>query len=360
MGARSAPKGADAGHPATLALFGREQIRADWMRRIDDKMAKITSGDYAPRDFIMTFAKDADLIRGRSAPGLDDHGQMRSLGDYRADVARVIESDLADIVLTSLTTAEVLAEQGSYGRSKATPAVRLNDPTDLWRVRGGSYADQPARPYRSLRLDAIKPYANLGVYSMTFYNDVTQDRETLRAYSDFRDIATAVGARHFLEITDPACPVDTGDTDYAFFRNDVLVRSLAGVARRERPLFVAVGYHGPAAMEELAGWDPSRFVVGVSCCCNGTTTRDCLEMLVQAERHGARVGSFSREAFPCEEPVLLLRAMRRVIRDGTSSFDAVKAYHNDLRNAGLRPARDLQEDVEITVPVLKANEARAA
>lgn len=329
------------------------------MRRIDEKLAKVASGAYAPRDFILTFAKDADMLRGCSATGHDADGRPRPLAAYRADLQRVIDSDLADIVLTSLSNAETLAETGAYGHSTATPAVRLNDPTDTWRVRGGSYADHPARAFRSARLDAVKPVANLGLYGMTFYNDPAQDHATLAAYSEFRDISRQVAIRHFLQVTDPPFPIDTGEADYAAYRNDIVTRSLAGIPRRERPLFIEVDYHGPAAMEELAGWHPSQLVFGVTGCTGGTT-RDCLERLAQAEKYGARVASFSREGFPCEDPVLMLAAMRRVVREGMPSFEAVKVYHDDLRAAELRPNRALQDDVELTSPLLRAHAARAA
>lgn len=329
------------------------------MRRIDEKLAKITSGNYGPRDFVVTFAKDADLLRGCSATGVDADGRPRPLAAYRADVKRVIESDLADIVLTSLSTAEMLAESGVYGHSNATPAVRLNDPTDTWRVRGGAYPAHPALPFRSSRLDAVKPVANLGLYGMTFYNDPVQDHATLRAYSEFRDFSTKVGIRHFLQVSDPAFPVATGEAPYADYRNDILIRSLAGIARRERPIFIETEYHGPAAMEELAAWHPSRLVVGITGCPAGTT-RDCLERLAQAERYGARLAGFSRESFACEDPVLMLTAMRRVVREGMDSFEAVRAYHADLASAGLTANRPLQDDVELTSSLLKAHAARAA
>jgi DhnA family fructose-bisphosphate aldolase class Ia len=329
------------------------------MRRIDEKLANITSGNYGPRDFIMTFGKDADLLRGCSATGVDAQGRPRPLAAYRADVKRVIESDQADIVLTSLSTAEILAESGAYSHTSVTPAVRLNDPTDRWRVRGGAYPAYPALPFRSSRLDAVKPVSNLGLYGLTFYNDPVQDHATLQAYSDFLDLASRVGIRHFLQLSDPSFRIDTGDVDYAAYRNDILIRSLAGIARRERPLFIEVDYHGPASMEELANWHPAKLVVGITGCAGGTT-RDCLERLAQAEKHGARLASFSRESFACEDPVLMLATMRRIVREGMSSFEAVKAYHDDLRREGLTPNRALQDDAELTCPMLKAHTDRAA
>lgn len=331
------------------------------MRRMDEKLAKIATSNYEPRDFLIAFAKDADLSRGCSAPRPAPDGRPRTLREYRADLKRVIESDLADIVLTSLSTAEILADDGAYLRATATPAVRLNDPTDSWLVRGGDFAMEPSMPFRSARLDAVKPVANLGLYGMTFYNIAMHDHATLRAYSDFRDIAAKINIRHFLRISDPRTgfDVEADGEDYAAFRNDMLTRALAGIARRERPLFAQVGYFGPRAMEELADWDPGRLVVGITGCGEGTT-RDCLERLVQAERYGARQASFSREWFDCEEPVLMLKAMRNVVRERMSSFEAVKQYHDELRKAGIAPNRALQDDAELTVPMLKANEARAA
>ncbi|MCA0998378.1 hypothetical protein [Alloyangia pacifica] len=329
------------------------------MRRIDEKLAKIARGRYGPRDFILTFCKDADLIRGCSAAGRLPDGRLRSAPDYRADMRRVIESDLADIVLTSLSSAEVFSEEGIYARSNVTPAVRLSDNTDIWLVRGGRYAQFPALPFRSSRLENVRPVANLGLYALNFYNDIDIDHATLRAYTEFREQATAIGLRHFLRVADPPIPVDTVEADYAAFRNDVLTRSLSGIARKERPLFIEVGYHGPRAMEELADWDPARVIFGLTGCGEGTT-RDCLERLAQAERHGARVASFSRADFQCEDPVLMMRAMRRVVREGVSSLEAAQAYHGDLEKAGLTPLRPLKEDIELTVPLLSRNQTRAA
>lgn len=329
------------------------------MRRIDEKLAKIAQGRYGPRDFILTFCKDADLVRGCSAAGRDENGRLRNAPAYRADMRRVIESDLADIVLSSLANAEIFSEEGIYARSNVTPAVRLTDNTDIWLVRGGRYAQVPAVPFRSSRLENVRPVANLGLYALSFYNDIDIDHATLRAYAEFRQIAASVGLRHFLRVADPPIPVDTGPEEYGAYLNDVLTRSLAGVASKERPLFVEVGYHGPRMMEELANWDPTRVIVGLTGCKEGTT-RDCLERLAQGERYGARTASFSRLDFQCEDPVLMMRAMRRVVREGVSSREAVQAYHSELEVAGLPPNRPLQEDLELTVPLLSRNHSRAA
>ncbi len=57
--------------------------------------------------------------------------------------------------------------------------------------------------------------ADLGLYAITFYNDLAHDRMTLDAYAKFRDEATAAGMRHFLEVFNPLFPVACNDVDFA-------------------------------------------------------------------------------------------------------------------------------------------------
>jgi hypothetical protein len=45
--------------------------------------------------------------------------------------------------------------------------------------------------------------ANLGLYSVTFVNELEQDRETLLAFKEFREEAERKKFRYFLEVFDP-------------------------------------------------------------------------------------------------------------------------------------------------------------
>ena len=85
------------------------------------------------------------------------------------------------------------------------------------------------------------------------------------------------------------------------------------------------------------------------------TTRDCLELIAQAEKYGARVALFGRKIYYAEDSVLMIRAMRRVIENGITSEEGVKAYHGDLDAAGIAPHRPLDDDLALTEEVLKAN-----
>lgn len=59
------------------------------------------------------------------------------------------------------------------------PGVRYNDTTDIWYPRGGAYGMKPSRSFGTARLAKLKGIADLGLYSMTFSNDVDYDLRTL-------------------------------------------------------------------------------------------------------------------------------------------------------------------------------------
>ena len=275
-------------------------------RRLDEKLARIRGGAYTPRDFVIADAKDADMAFGCATPGPETDaegrptGRFRPLADYRADIVRVLGSDLVDIMLTSLSTAEILTREGAFAASSATPAVRLNDAGDIWLARGATYRHQPAMPFRTARLHRVHAVADLGLYAITFYNDLEADRRTLDAYAEFRDEAAAAHVRHFLEVFNPHFPVETPDADFAAYNNDMIVRCLAGVSHRDRPIFLKAAYNGPRATEEIASYDPGNLIFGVLGGAAGTT-RDCLELLKQAERYGARIALFGRKIYFAED-----------------------------------------------------------
>ena len=121
-------------------------------------------------------------------------------------------------------------------------------------------------------------------------------------------------------------------------------------------MFLKIAFNGVKAMEELAGYDPERIVVGILGGGAGTT-RDTFELLAQAHRAGARVALFGRKINLAEDPVTLVGTMRQVIEDGLDPKEAVAAYHDALGKAGIAPARSLADDSAVTEEVLKA-EAR--
>jgi hypothetical protein len=291
---------------------------------------------------------------GATAPGPRRDGSgLKSKSEYLAAMAEMTKSGLVDIMLMSASSAEALAAKKLFANSEVTPAVRLNDTTDIWSQRGGTYRDSFSLPFRSARPSKVKRFSDLGLYSMTFCNDRDTDLRAAEAYREFRAEAEAAKVRHFLEVFNPAMDIDLKDGSLGHYINDCIVRTLAGVTSSEYPLFLKMQYNGPAAMEELASYDPSRLIVGILGGGRGTT-RDTFELASQAERYGARVALFGRKINLAEAPLELVRLMRGVIERSMKASDAIKAYHDHIAKQKIKPDRDLAADIEITDPILKA------
>ncbi len=332
-------------------------------KTLDRKLAQILA-DPTCREFIIADAKDADMAYGLSAPGRspESHAgeaRFRTLDEFRQQIREIVAQGLVDIMLTSASTNEVLTiNQRLFDNSRITPAVRANDTTDIWLAAGtGYYGRQPSQPFRTATIDHIqcgraecepgqrRLGADLGLYSITFNNDVDLDRRALDAYRAFRIEAESKGFRHFLEVFDPNAPQNP-PADIGRFVSDNIVRALAGVTSRGRPLFLKIAYHGPAAMEALARYDRS-LVVGILGGSAGTTF-DAFHMLWEAKKYGARVALYGRKINNAEHQLSFVQHLRAVADDQISPEEAVKAYHAALGKLGIRPQRSLADDLQRT------------
>ena len=331
-------------------------MTASMHARLVEKLKRIRSGTYVPGDFIIADAKDAEMGGGIGALGTKrlTGGAERpaTSTDYRQAMIDMMASGLIDIMLTSMSSAAALADSGAFNASEVTQAIRLNDATDIWGFRGASYGKHPAVPFRTARLHHARRLAALGLYAVTFYNDRDLDVTTLEAYGRFRQEAEEAGIAHFLEVFNPAFPIDTGRAELGAFVNDAIVRCLAGVARPEAPLFLKMQFNGARAMEELAAYDPANLIVGVLGGAAGTT-RDTFELVAQTERFGGRVALFGRKIYFAEDAIEIVRLMRAVVEGGIGTINAVKSYHDTLKSQGIVPLRTITEDLEVTDPVLK-------
>lgn len=343
------------------------------MYRLDQKLARIRAGQYTRSDFIIADAKDGDM-----GPSITSCGPKRTKDgswerhytrpEFLQNIRAVVEQDIVDIMLTSASNMEALTELGVYRNSAVKPAIRANDTTDVWVCRGATYARQASRPFRSASLSRVAtgtidpaPGApitgtDLGLYSITFNNDLDRDYQALEAFGEFREDAARNNFKYFLEVFNPN--VDSGiDPEVVpHFVNDILMRCIAGVTRADRPQFLKIPFNGARAMDELASYDPS-VIVGVLGGGAGTT-RDCFELLHQAERFGARVALFGRKINLAENPLAMVSFMREVASGNISPADAVKAYHGSLEKDGIKPIRELATDNEVTEAVLKPEQSR--
>src|SRR5207302_7456641 len=190
------------------------------------------------------------------------------------------------------------------------------------------------------------PGANLGLYSVTFVNDLEQDRQTLEAFKEFREEAERKNFRYFLEVFDPNVDSGIAPEKLGEFINDNIIRSLAGVPEAGRPLFLKIVYHGPRAMEELAQYDPN-LVVGILGGSAGTTY-DAFKLIHDAQQYGARVALFGRKINNAEHQLAFIEMLRLITEQRVSPEEAVRVYHGVLQAKKIKPRLPLERDLELT------------
>jgi hypothetical protein len=338
-------------------------------KRLDQKLASIHADPSGSKEFIIADAKDADMAFGMKAPGPRLNGDRppgahfprpwRTLPEYLQQIRTIIDQDIVDIMLLSVSNLEQLGiKERLFERSKITPAARANDTSDIWVVRGGTYLDAPSLPFCSANLDHIMhgelasyrrrecSGADLGLYSITFTNNAERDHRTLRTFRDFRLNAEEKKFRYFLEVFNPNVESGIAPDKIGDFLNDHIVRTLAAVPEAGRPLFLKIPYNGPRAVEELAMYDP-HLVVGILGGSAGTT-HDAFQMIADAKKYGARVALYGRKINQAEHQLAFIEYLRAVVDGKIAPREAVKAYHGRLQNEKLQPVRSLEDDLQIT------------
>jgi len=349
------------------------------MKSLDTKLAEIKA-NRSSHAFIIADAKDADMAFGVHATGprsyLAKHGTRpaqfspevwsrdefgyRNLPEFLDIIREIAHQGLVDIMLMSAYVNEQLTiKEGLFKNSHVTPAARANDTTDIWAVRHGCYTREASQPFRSATIDHIQcgevecdrktddfPGANLGLYSVTFVNDLEQDREALLWYKAFREEAERKKFRHFLEVFDPNVDSGIPQEKLGEFINDNILRTLAGVPEAGRPIFLKIVYHGPKAMEELAHYDPN-LVVGILGGSAGTTY-DAFRLIHDAQKYGARVALFGRKINHAEHQLAFIEMLRLITDGKLNPEEAVRAYHGVLQGKGIKPHRSLADDLKLT------------
>ncbi len=319
------------------------------------KLAEIRANPKS-RTFLLADARDADMAWGipsfgpaRSAPG------FRSAPAFLDEIRAVVRQGLIDILLASASTLGTLAhKERLFDGSSVTPAARINDATDIWCPRGGAYRQSPSVPFATAYIHEAQfgsltapsdgaPVVNLGLYSMTFNNDLEADLRSVTAFREFRAEAEKAGFRYFLEVFAPNAPKGLSTEQIPAYVNDQIVRTLAGVASSGRPLFLKIPYFGPDALEELVAYDPS-LIVGILGGSSGTTY-DAFHLIAEARKHGAHVALFGRKIKDAEHPLEFIRMLRALADGELEAEEAVRTYHGELERHGIRPKRQLKEDL---------------
>ena len=312
-------------------------------------------------DFIIADAKDGDMGFGVAAPGLSSAPTLHEFGtvvDHRNNMRAIVKQGLVDIMLMSVSASEQLTiEERIFDNSPVTPAIRANDTTDIWCGLSGNYGDQPSLPFRSTTLAHAQCGkavctseervlgADLGLYSITFNNDATIDREALQAYKEFRIESEGKGFRHFLEVFAPNAPVQP-IADIPRYVNDCIARTLGGITKAGRPVFLKIPYFGPEAMEQLARYD-SSIIVGILGGSSGTT-HDAFKMLWESKKYGGHAALFGRKINNSEDQLTFVKFLRLLADGEIEPEQAVRDYHGEISKLGLTPIRSLEDDLTLT------------
>lgn len=317
----------------------------------------------ASREFILADARDADMAWGVPSPGKPypspaEAARWRSMPEFHEQIRAEVRQGIVDVVLASISTMSLLAHRERlFDSTQVTPAVRINDTTDVWCARGARYREHPSRPFASgcieeAQYDSItaephgNPVVNLGLYSVTLNNQLPADHDSLLAFKEFRIEAQRKRFNYFLEVFAPNLECGLRPEQIPAFVNDSICRMLAGVPLSARPVFLKIPYFGARALEELVTYDPS-IVVGVLGGGSGTTY-DAFKLLADAQKYGARVALFGRKIKESEDPLTFITFMRAIVNGEISAEEAVKAYHAQLQTKHIPPLRSLVDDLKLT------------
>jgi hypothetical protein len=329
--------------------------------RLLEKLEAIRKGT-DPNVFILADAKDADMAWGTSAPGAPypaNGKRWNTMPKFRQSIREVVKDGVIDILLASVSQMGVLAHRERlFDRSEVTPAIRANDTTDIWCGRGARYREEASRPFSTCHLGEARfgtlspregesPAVNLGLYSITFNNDLAADRESLQAFKNFRTEAQRQNFDYFLEVFAPNLEGRVSKAELPDFINDQICRTLAGVSLGNWPVFLKIPFLSPAAIEDLAAYDPENLIVGILGGSAGTT-HDAFKLIEEAQKHGARVALFGRKIKEAEHAVEFIRHLRRITDGHLGAKEAVKSYHSTLAGLGVAPRRSLEEDLALT------------
>lgn len=327
-------------------------------KTFDQKLGEIRANS-SSNSFILADAKDADMAWGVASPGRrwpEDGNRFISMQEFRDQIREIVKQELVDLMLGSVATMDELAhKEGLFEKSRVTPAVRANDTTDVWCGRGARYRNCPSRPFAGADIQEVQfggrepagePVVNMGLYSMTFNNDLESDLRSLEAFKDFRLKARQLGFRYFLEVFAPNTDAGLTEREIGPFVNDQICHALAAVPACSRPEFLKIPYFGPAALEELVTFD-SNVIVGILGGSSGTTM-DAFQLVYDGKKYGARVALFGRKIKDAEHPILFIQHLWNVIKDESTPKEAVISYHSELQKLGVKVRRSLKEDLAVT------------
>ena len=249
-GAKEKPNnGVVRAQPVLVREGAETTCRKQPVKSLDKKLKTIAAGKYKPADFILADAKDPDYAFGVKGTGavdyLDQSGPHRSIPDFRQSIRDIVRQKQMDVMLGAVANIEPLVEEGLFDKSGVTPAIRANDTTDIWLPRGAQLFQGAVAARGAPRTSSMsRKFCDLGLYSVTFNNDLDHDYATVEAYRAFREDAVKHKFRHFLEVFNPNAPQEPRP------EGDALLRERHDHARAGRHR----GGGAPAVPQDAVQW----------------------------------------------------------------------------------------------------------
>ena len=282
------------------------------MFRLEEKLARIRAGGYRRQDFVIANANDAEMGPGLQAmgPARERDGssrRLRSREEFLEATQAVIRQDISDILLLSVSNLELLLKRDAFtrhGRQAGDPRQRHHR---IWVLRGATYHIKPSRPFRTASLEARKP-SPISASIRSPSTTISTPTSSRSKHSP----SSAKTRRRTAFRTSSKCSTRTPRTSTTRrCRATSTTRSFAALAASPRPS----GHASQDRIQRPAGARRARLVrsllvVGVLGGGAGTT-RDCFELIHQAEKYGARVALFGRKIRLAESPLDMVRLCAR-------------------------------------------------
>ena len=245
-----------------------------------------------------------------------------------------------------------------FDNSHVTPAVRANDTSDIFIVRGCVYRERAgpavplgdARPHpmRPRRLRARRAARSARTWACTASRSTTSWTTTSRTLERFHAVPRGGRAQGIPPLPRSLRPEHARalSTRHVLphFINDMIARTLAGVGagraaavpqdRLSRP----EGDGGAGPLRSAPGRRHPRRV--------GAARRyDAFKLLAEAQKYGASVALYGRKINNAENQLAFVEFLRLIVDGVIAPEEAVKAYHAVLGKLGIRPHRSLEDDL---------------
>ena len=219
-----------------------------------------TSSSPTPRT--LTWAP-ASPGRAPSASRMVASTRYRTREEFLDQIRAIVRQDIVDIMLMSASNMERLSDEGLFKDSPVKPAIRANDTSDIWRMRGATPSTRPSRPFRSASIPrtmygTATPMPGAAITGPTSAStrlpSITTSTPTWPRWKPSPPSAPrppTAASRASSRCSTPTSTPESTPRPCPTHVNDNILRRIAGVHQADRPQFLKIVYNGPKALEEL-------------------------------------------------------------------------------------------------------------